>query len=77
MQRGDVEFTFTPTQRAVILYMVGVVEERDRDFTNSELLGESGSTADQVSNVFKRCRAWNALVVPVKGRKGFYRLKLE
>lgn len=77
VRRGDEVFTLTTTQRAVIRYMVGVVEERVRDFTNSELLEESGSTAGQVSNVFKRCPAWNALIVPVKRRKGFYRLKLE
>lgn len=75
IHRGAETFTLSPTQREVIRHMVEAWEARPRAFTQRELLEACGSTANYLSDVFKRCGAWGALIVCTAGRKGVYELR--
>ena len=53
VRRHEAEFHLTPNQRNVIEYMVGRWEKGHRQFTNEQLVGKSGGTADHVRDIFR------------------------
>ena len=80
VRRGTETFTFTPTQRACLKYLIEAWEKGRREFTNRELLEVAGSTADYIRDVFrsngKPVPAWNHLITEVEGKRGSYTLRL-
>lgn len=80
IRRGGDSFSLTPTQRACLRFIIEAWEHGRREFTNQELLAESGSTASYIRDAFrsngKSVPAWNRLIVEVEGKKGSYTLCL-
>jgi hypothetical protein len=80
VRRGTETFTFSPSQRACLRYLVEAWERGRREFTNRELLDAAGSTANYIRDVFrsngKAVPAWNNMITEVEGKKGSYTLRL-
>ena len=78
---GDEEYHLTPSQRAVVQYMIDRWEKGRRAFTHKELLGKSGSTGQALRDCFrsngKVAPAWGRLIVPVQEKKHFYALNFH
>lgn len=71
------QLAFTAQQAKVIRNLHMAHRDGKLGITLEEALEGTDITSKSMSDVLRRSGAWNALVIPVPGKRGLYRLDLE